>query len=347
MRRFCQIILLVSASVAAAQEPRRGYYRFPTIWNDTVVFTAEGDLWTVSTTGGAARRLTSHPGTEGPSAIAPDGAWVAFSASYEGPTEAYVMPMSGGLPRRLTWDGEAIQVVGWTLDGKVLCGSRHHSTLPSVQLIAIDPSTGTGQLVPLAQASEGAVDAATNALLFTRFAFQGSHTKRYQGGTAQSLWRYDRGAAEAVALTADYPGTSKTPMPWRERIYFLSDRDGTMNIWSMTQTGGDLRQLTRHAGFDIRSAALSAGRIVYQLGADLRLYDIAADRDVTLDISLASDFDQLREKWLDTPIDYLTSAHLAPKGDRVVLTARGQLFVAPVGDGRLVEASRRAGVRYR
>jgi tricorn protease len=346
VRRLALLVLVTVATWAVAEAPRRGYYRFPTIYRDTVVFTAEGDLWTVPTTGGVARRLTTHLGNEGPAAIAADGASIAFSASYEGPTEAYVMPLDGGLPKRLTWHGESSRVVGWTPDGKVLIATRRFSTLPSTQLAALDPTTGVATVVPLSQASDGCYDEA-GTLYFTRFAFQGSHTKRYRGGTAQSLWRFDTGSAEATPLSADYPGTSKTPMLWRGRLYFLSDRDGTMNIWSMTPTGGELRQHTRHTGWEIRSAAHSAGRIVYQQGADLRIYEIERDHDAALEITLASDFDQLREKWVSAPFDYLTSAHLAPKGDRVVLTARGQLFVVPVGDGRLVEASRRSGVRYR
>src|ERR1700728_1426488 len=64
-----------------------GYYRFPSVHKDVIVFTAEGDLWRVGVRGGAAQRLTSHPGTESQAAISPDGQTLAFSAEYEGPTE--------------------------------------------------------------------------------------------------------------------------------------------------------------------------------------------------------------------------------------------------------------------
>ncbi|MHC4717835.1 MAG: S41 family peptidase, partial [Planctomycetota bacterium] len=151
----------------------------------------------------------------------------------------------------------------------------------------------------------------------------------------------------ATPLTADYPGTSKRPMWWQGRVYFASDRDGTMNLWSMDPSGGDLRQHTEHAGWDVRSPSLHDGRIVYQLGADLRLYDIATDRDRLLEITLSSDLDHTREHWIDRPMDYLTAAHISPDGDRVALTARGRVFVAPHRQGRLVEATRQEGVRYR
>lgn len=76
-----------------------GYYRFPAVHGQTVVFTAEGDLWKVPLSGGAAQRLTTHPGPETRASISPDGKWLAFSARYEGPAELYVMPLDGGRPR--------------------------------------------------------------------------------------------------------------------------------------------------------------------------------------------------------------------------------------------------------
>ncbi len=153
---------------------------------------------------------------------------------------------------------------------------------------------------------------------------------------------------EAQPLTADYAGTSRNPMIWEGRVYFISDRDGTQNLWSMDRSGKDLKQLTFHKGWDIQSASLSQGRVAYQLGADLRLYDISKGTDRLIPITLATDLDHRREHWVKTPMDYVTQAHLSPEGDRVVLTARGKVFVAPVEAGRIVEASRKqAGARIR
>ena len=347
---FALVAAVLPFATPVRQEPApRGYYRAPAIRGETIVFTAEGDLWTVSIRGGEARRLTSHAGEELHAAISPDGATLAFSAGYEGPTEVYTMPMAGGLPRRRTWEGTPANVAGWTADGRILYATTGSSTLPSTQLATIDPRTGRRELLPLAEASDGSYDASGHTLFFTRYAFQGSHTKRYQGGTAQNIWEYAGGSAEAVPLTADYAGTSKTPMWWNGRVYFASDRDGTMNLWSMDPDGHDPQQLTRHRGWDVQSPSLGNGRIVYQLGADLHLLDLASGHDTTLDVRLGSDFDQERVRWVPNPMDYLTTVHLAGDGGRVVLTARGQVFVAPVGPagGRFVEATRASGVRYR
>ena len=120
-----------------------------------------------------------------------------------------------------------------------------------------------------------------------------------------------------------------------------------MNLWSMDEKGADLKQHTKHAGWDVKRPALDAGRLVYQVGADLWLFDIASGAERMVPITLPSDFDQLREKWVRKPIESLTSVHLHPKGESVVLTSRGRVFVAPAGPGRLVTASRKPGVRYR
>jgi tricorn protease len=333
--------LLVPGLMAQAN---RGYYRFPTIHGNTVVFTAEGDLWQVDVEGGRARRVTTHAGEEREAAFSPDGSMLAFSADYEGPTEVYTMPAAGGLPSRRTFDGAAT-VVGWTPDGKVLYSTRRYSTLPDAQLASLDAENRVST-VPLSQASQGVYDARNASLFFTRLPFQGSHAKRYQGGSVQQIWRYTPGA-EAVGLTIDFAGTSKDAMWWNGRVYFLSDRDGSMNIWSMDEQGKSVRQHTRHAGWDAASPSLGQGRIVYQLGPNLRVFDIAANRDRELEIELVSDFDHLRENWVKDPSQYLTSVKFSHDGQRIVVTARGKAFVVPAKQGRLVEATPIRGARVR
>ncbi|HSD28706.1 MAG TPA: protease, partial [Vicinamibacteria bacterium] len=347
MPTMLSLALLLAAAVEPSSGSSVGYYRFPAIRGEVVVFGAEGDLWQVARSGGVASRLTTHPADESYPAISPDGTTLAFSAGYEGPAEVYTMPLAGGSPVRRTFDGGGARVVGFAPDGALVYATRRYSTLPDAQLVRLDLRTGERTPVPLAQAADGGFAPDGHTLFFTRLAFQGSHTKRYRGGTAQSVWKYAEGAPEAVPLTGDYAGTSKTPMAWAGRVYFLSDRDGTMNLWSMDEDGRDLSQHTRHQGWDADQASLSEGRIVYKRGADLRLLDLASGADAPLDIRLSSDFDQERETWVKKPMDYLTSVALSPKGDRVALTARGQVFVAPAKLGRLVEVTRTAGVRYR
>jgi tricorn protease len=345
MRYFLLAAGLSTFVPACFAQQNRGYYRFPAISGNTIAFTSEGDLWEIGTDGGVARRLTTHPGEETRAAFSTDGKTIAYSANYEGPTEIYSMPAGGGLPTRRTFEGGNAQVVGWTPDGKILYTTRRYSTLPDSQLGTID-SENRIERVPLSQASQGVYEPSGRVLYFTRLPFQGSQAKRYQGGTAQNIWKFTAGQ-EAVPLTADHPGTSKDAMWWNGRVYFLTDRDGTMNLWSMDANGRNLKQHTRHQGWDIQSPSLSQGRVVYQLGADLHLFDIASGADKTLNIELPSDFDHLREHWIKTPLDYTTAMHISPDGNSIVATSRGRVFVIPAKNGRLVDVTEHKPGRYR
>lgn len=122
---LCALTLAVVSALALA-DPRAaadtsslGYYRFPAIHGDTIVFTAEGDLWRVGVNAGVAQRLTTHPSEESRAAISADGKAIAFSAAYEGPTEVYTLAIDGGVPMRQTFEGGNALVVGWSPSGEV------------------------------------------------------------------------------------------------------------------------------------------------------------------------------------------------------------------------------------
>ena len=283
-----------------------GYYRYPDLHNNTIVFSAEGDLWTVPLSGGLAQRLTTHQEEERFAAISPDGTSIAFSASYEGPTEVYTIPIQGGLPTRWTYEGDASIVNTWTPDGKVVYQTIAYSKVPDDQLVTIDLKTKQKSRIPLFQASEASFDDTGNTVFFVRPAYHGNVTKRYKGGTARQLYKFTQGTAEAIKLTNDHDGGSHHPMWFDGRVYFITDRDGMMNIWSIDEDGADLKQHTTHKDFDVRYANISDGNIVYQMGADLWHYNIVSNESKKINIHLVSDLDQLREKWDENPSRYIT-----------------------------------------
>lgn len=346
--RAIQLILLcLFINFFATAQGFEGYYRFPDIHNNTLVFTAEGDIWTVPLSGGIAQRLTTHPEEEVFASISPDGRTIAFSASYEGPTEIYTMPIDGGLPTRWTYESDASITNTWTADGKVVYNTRAYSKVPDNQLVMIDTKTKQKSRIPLFQASEATFDGTGHTVFFVRPADHRNVTKRYQGGTARQIWKFTEGSEEAIKLTTDHLGESHHPIWFDARVYFITDRDGVMNIWSMDELGGDLKQHTMHKEFDVRYANVSNGNIVYQMAADLWLYNISSNQTKKIDIKLASDLDQLREKWDDKPSQYITSVHPNPEGDRIVITARGRVFVAPVKTGRFVSFTEKKNTRLR
>ncbi len=322
-----------------------GYYQFPDLHENTIVFTAEGDLWKVSVQGGLAQRLTTHAEEERYPAISPDGKTLAFSASYEGPTEVYTIPIDGGMTTRWTYEADGSGVNGWTPDGKIVYQSYAFNKIPHPQLITIDLSYKTKEVVPLHQASEG-VQNEDGTWFFNRPSRHGDAAKRYVGGWARQIWKFD-GENEAIKLTTDYKGESFNSMWYNDRVYFITSRDGVMNIWSMNADGKDLKQHTKHSEYGVRYANLDNGRIVYQHAADLWLLDIASGDYKKLEIRLASDLPQLREKWDENPSKFITSVNPDPKGEKVVITARGRAFVAPVKQGRFISFTEQKEVRYR
>ena len=344
---YVLLFLLILIPPSVFSQGFEGYYRTPEIYGNTVVFSAEGDLWTVSLSGGLAQRLTTHAEEERWPSISPDGKTIAFSASYEGPTEVYTMPITGGLPVRWTYESDASIVNCWTPDGKIAYDTRAFATLPNRQLVTIDPKTKEKYRIPLSQASEASFDSSGNTVYFVRPSYHGNVTKRYKGGTARQIWKFTYGSKEAIKLTTDYAGESHHPMWYNGRVYFITDRDGIMNIWSIDENGNDLKQHTNHTGFDIRYAKLDNGHIVYQIGADIWHYDINNNSKNKINIRLISDLDQLREKWVDNPEKYITSVNPDSEGNKIVITARGRAFIAPVKSGRFIEFTDKKDVRFR
>src|ERR1700729_2390642 len=128
------LTLTLTTNAQQASPQPKGYYRTPSISHNTIVFTAEGDLWKYDLTTHITARLTSHEGLETNPVIAPDGRNVAFTGQYEGPNEVYLMPLDGGVPKRLTYalDGGS-RPAAWMPNGKLLYATSAYSTYPIPQ----------------------------------------------------------------------------------------------------------------------------------------------------------------------------------------------------------------------
>jgi len=324
-----------------------GYYQQADIHGSNIVFVAEGDIWKVPIEGGLAQRLTTHTEEERYPTFSPDGKTIAYSATYEGPMEVYTLPLEGGVPTRWTYSTGS-KAVGWTADSKIIYATAEFSKLPNgqSQLVTLDLDTRQKAVVPLASAYHG-IQSDEGTWFFTHLSDGNENVKRYAGGWAQQIWKFD-GKNEAVKLTTDHLGESFNPM-WHEgRLYFITDRDGIQNIWSMDEDGKDLKQHTKHAEFDVRSANIDKGKIVYQHAADLWLLDIASGDYNKINIRLASDMEHLREQWIENPTSYITSVNPDPTGEKVAVTARGRVFIVPAESGRTISYTEQGDVvRYR
>lgn len=336
---------------AYATPADNAYVRFPSIRADSVVFTAEGDLWKVSGNGGPAQRLTTHLGAETHSAISLDGKWLAFSASYEGTQEAYVMPVAGGVPKRISFDNTAVTVLGWSAQGEVLVTSQHLLGPTSQTVIsAINPQNLQRQVFPVTDANEATLDDAGKTLYFTRLGLhtRNDNAKLYRGGGLAQLWKYELGGkAEAVKLFANDKSNNRRPMLWKNRLFFLSDRDGAYNLYSSNLAGEDVRALTKHREWEVRNPQVGDGKVVYQLGANLHLFDLTTQNDQLLNVDLVSDFDQSRQRYIKNPLEFLSNVQVAGKEEKLVFTARGQMTIAGTASQRRVDIQLPDGARAR
>ena len=346
MKCTALLLLLACNMGIAGHAQQKGYYRTPAIYRNTVVFTAEGDLWKYDISNGISARLTTHQGLETNPVISPDGRQLVFTGQYEGPPELYVMNLAGGVPKRITYDfGSLNAASGFTRDGRVIYHTSRYDALEIPQLVKLDLATLAIEPIPLSQAADGIYDE-QGVLFFTRLPNQGSKTKRYKGGFIEQIWKFD-GSHEAINLTADFDGTSTRPMLYNNRIYFISDRDGTLNIWSMNKEGKNLTQHTFSKGWDIQTPSIDGSRIVYQKGADIWLYDIATNEEKKLEITLLSDFDQRKPRWIKSPVSGISYSDISPNGNYAAIISRGRLFVSPAKSDRWVEVSRKSGIRFK
>lgn len=320
-----------------------GYYRFPTIYRDKLVFVAEDDLWLAPAAGGIARRLTANLGAITHPFFSADGRWLAFVGSEEGHTEVYVMAASGGPARRLTFLGSNTVVVGWR-DGKIVFAStvgqpfRDDYWLYEVGLEGNEP-----QRLPLGLAR--AASWGQEGVVIGRNTGDPARWKRYRGGTAGELWIDDGGTGRFRRLI-DLAGNLASPMWIGQRIYFLADHEDVGNVYSCTPEGEDLQRHTNHLDFYARNATTDGQWIVYHAGADIYVLDPAASQAYRVEIEYHSPQVQRSRKFVD-PTKYLEDFTLSDDGAHLALVSRGQAFTMGNWEGPVLQHGIRDGVRYR
>ncbi|MDH4005660.1 MAG: S41 family peptidase [Gammaproteobacteria bacterium] len=318
--------------------------RFPDLHGDTVVFTYAGDLWLAGTDGSNVRRLTSHPGQELFARFSPDGQHIAFTGQYDGGEQVYVVPVTGGEPKRLTWYpsegplparwGYDHQVYGWTPDGEAVLfrSLREGFSLTGSRLYTVKLSGGLPEALPMVVSGAGALSTDGERILFSPLFRDFRTWKRYEGGWAQDLFIFELDGSGSRNIT-NHVRTDRDPMWMEEGIFFVSDRDDYLNIYAYDTSNGQIRQLTRHEGRDVRWASDDGShRIVYELDGALRILDVRSDEDRQLTITVPADTGfQLGE--LVKVSQNLEGFDVSPNGERVLVAARGEVFSVPVEHG--------------
>ena len=323
-----------------------GYLRFPALFGDTVVFTAEDDLWRVSVSGGRAERLTAGVSEATHARFSPDGSLLAYTGREEGPAEVYVMPADGGPARRLTFEGSQANVVAWRPDGSsILYESAAGQPSRRMHVLhAVSPQGGEPSVLPYGIAHSIAFGP-HGAVVLGRNTNEPAFWKRYRGGTAGYLWIDASGSGEFRRLL-DLKGNVTCPCWVSDRIYFISDHDGLGDVYSCLATGEDLRRHTSQAEYYARGLTTDGARLVYHAGGDLYLLDADASAAVKLNVEQAGTRTQRARKFIPTG-RFMDSWAPHPQGHAVALTTRGKPFSLGNWEGAVLQHGDPVATRYR
>ncbi len=347
LRLALALLLALDFSASAQKLPETTrLLRFPTTNGRQIVFCYSGELYTVAREGGVARRLTSGPGYSSFPRFSPDGAQLAFTSQYDGNTEVYVMPGDGGVPKRLTTTatlgrddisdrmGPNNLVMTWENTRPLVVFRSRMTSFNSFNgsLYTVGMDAELPQQLPVPRGGFASFSPDDSKMAFNRIFREFRTWKHYRGGMTDDVWIYDFKTGTTENLTND-PGQDICPM-WGpdNRIYFLSDRDGRMNLYSIDLTSKETKQLTTFKDFDIKFPSIGKDAVVFEEAGYIWRYDLASGQATPVPIEIKEDFDSGRAAFVDAS-KHMESVSPAPDGERVIVVARGNLFSVPAKDG--------------
>ena len=356
---FSVLALSASAQTPAASDQTR-LLRFATTNGQQIVFAYAGQLYTVPRDGGVARRLTSGPGYSSFPRFSADGTQLAFTSHYEGNTEVYVMPGDGGTPKRLTTTatlgrddisdrmGPNNIVMTWMNTKPVVVFRTRMRTFNSFigELFTVGLDAELPQQLPVPRGGFASFSPDDSKMAFNRVFREFRTWKYYRGGMADDVWVYDFKTGTTENLTNDI-GQDICPM-WApdNRIYYISDRDGRMNLYFTDLATKETKQLTTFKDWDIKFPSMGKDSIVFEQAGQIWRYDLASGQAVVVPISIKEDFASGRATLVDAG-KHVQSVAPAPDGKRAVAVARGELFSVPGKEGTARNLSRTSGAHER
>jgi tricorn protease len=343
------LLALAAAPLGAAGDAGHNFLlRFPDVHGDKVVFVAGEDIWIAPTRGGVAERLTTNDGEETYPKFSPDGSLIAFTGEYDGNADVYVMDIYGGNIRRVTFHPGYDAVIGWNAAAnKIMFTSGRDAFGRFTRLFLISPD-GTGlEEVPLPEVGQASYSPDGKRIAYAKISVDSRTWKRYRGGLAPDIYIYDF-ATKKEKNISNSDAIDSNPMWIGDKVYFASDRDRVLNIWSYDTKTEKLEQITKHTmkEYDVRRPSAGGTQIVYELGGDLYLLDTAAGTSRRIPVEVRADTPELRP-YLKNVDGFVTEAHSSPDGKTALLVARGELFTVPRKEGITRNLTNTSGARER
>jgi len=333
-------------SLVHAQDTR--LVRQPDISDSQIVFTYANDIWITSLDGGEANRLTSFQGSEANPNFSPDGNMVAFTGEYDGNTDVYVVPVEGGEPKRLTWHPGDDDVRGWTPDGEevIFASGRTSAPVPYNKFWSVSLEGTFPEALPVPRVHKGQFSPNGKRFAYQQIDLSDDEWRNYRGGQARPIWVMNMSDHSITKLPWD--GSNDQDPVWiGETIYFLSDRDHTMNIFAYNTSTQELSQVTEYTEFDVKELNSGGGQLVYENAGFIHKYNPETGAGSKVSVTVKGDFPWARPHWEDVG-NQITNASLSPTGVRALVQARGEIFTIPTekGDSRNLTNSSGAADRH-
>jgi len=333
---------LVLTSAANAESSSK-ILRYPDIHRDRIAFVRAGDIYVVASSGGTAHHLTWHEGTELYPKFSPDGKWIAFSAEYNGTRQVYVIPSTGGEPRQLTWyndvgplpprGGTDYRVLDWTPDGRhiVVRANRNPTSNRDGRPYLVPLDGGMERPLQIPESGGGSLSPDGTKFVYTPIDNDFRAWKRYRGGRAPELWIYDLAANTSQRLTNDR-AIDHLPVWIGDTIYFVSDRQYTLNLYSMPAARGEPTKVTDFRSYDVLWPSAGPDSLVFEHGGSIWRFDPASRRVAEVPIQIAGDSPEAQPRYVKGA-SFIESLGIAPDGSRAVFGARGEVFTIPAKEG--------------
>jgi len=354
---FSIFITTLFFQIASAQDEAR-LLRFPTIHDNQVVFSYAGDLYTVDANGGTARKLTTSPGYEMFAKLSPDGKNIAFTGQYDGNTEVYVMPSQGGVPKRITYtatlDRDNISdrmgpnniVMAWKDNAHVVYRSRKKTFDPFIgSLFVADINGGLSEQLPFSIGGFCSYSPDGKQLAYNWIFREFRTWKYYHGGMADDIHIYDFASQKTINITND-TAQDIEPMWAGTKVYYLSDKSHTMNLFEYDTQSGQTKQVTNYNDYDIKFPSIGNNAIVWERAGYIWKMNLADEQISQIHIQLDDDDLQARSVLVDAS-KFQEGYDISPDGNRLALVARGDVWTVPAKNGITRNISQTSGAHER
>lgn len=336
-------------SVGFAQETL--LLRNPSISQQHIAFVYGGDIWVAERDGSHPRRLTVNPGVELNPQFSPDGQHIAFTGNYDGNTDVYTIPVQGGEPTRLTYHPAAEVVRGWLNNSEVyFTATTDYTYAFSSRLHRVSTNGGPSEPLVMPEAYQGSPSPDGRYWAYIknndpterdRVAF-----KRYRGGGMPSIWIFDTQSHEIEIVPGEHCNDVKPLWLGDNKVYFLSDRDRIVNIFSYDTQTKRVEKLTNFRDYDVRTLNGHGNTLIFEQAGRIHTLETTAKRVQTLQISIHPDVLHKRPHYVDISRN-IRAFGISPTGQRALFESRGEIFTVPKEKGEARNISNSPGTHER